>query len=224
MADTKVSDLTAAATLDGSELLHIVQVGADRKATTAAIAGLITNEVIDDRVAALLQAGAGITITYNDASNTLTIASSVTQYTDEMVDDRVAALLQAGSGVTLTYNDASNTLTIAATGGSSLVAQNTQGGTAYTLAIDDAGKVVRCNFATAGVLTIPAESSVAFPIGTVISIRQAHDGQVTVTPAGSVVLNIPTGAVAKTRVKGSVLMIHKVLSDTWDLTGDLATS
>lgn len=38
--------------------------------------GGLTNEQVDDRVAALLQAGANITLTYNDVANTLTIASS----------------------------------------------------------------------------------------------------------------------------------------------------
>ena len=38
-----------------------------------------TNERVDDRVNALLQAGSNITLTYDDASNTLTIASSDTE-------------------------------------------------------------------------------------------------------------------------------------------------
>jgi len=67
------------------------------------------SETIDDRVAALLQAGNLISLTYNDAGNTLTIAVSSL---NETIDDRVAALLQAGVGISLTYNDAGNTLTI----------------------------------------------------------------------------------------------------------------
>jgi hypothetical protein len=92
----------------------------------SAIAGLLTqaaadaryvqssalNESVDDRVAALLVAGANVTLTYNDPSNTLTIASSVP---DETIDDRVAALLVAGSNISLIYNDSANTLTIAST-------------------------------------------------------------------------------------------------------------
>ena len=94
-----------------------------------------TDEKVDDRVAALLTAGSGISISYDDANNTLTITSSGAggydlsgnstddlsegttnlYFTDERVDDRVAALLTAGSNITLTYNDVSNTLTIAST-------------------------------------------------------------------------------------------------------------
>ena len=87
-------------------------------ATLAAAAITDINETIDDRVAALLVAGTGIALTYNDAGNTLTISSDIlpSEITgfNEAVDDRVAALLVAGSNITLTYNDASNTLTIAA--------------------------------------------------------------------------------------------------------------
>ena len=38
-----------------------------------------TNEKVDDRVNALLQAGSNITLTYDDAANTLTIASTDTE-------------------------------------------------------------------------------------------------------------------------------------------------
>jgi trimeric autotransporter adhesin len=69
------------------------------------------SEAVDDRVAALLVQGAGITLTYNDPANTLTVASSITQYTDEMAQDTVASLIQSGTGISWSYNDALNTLT-----------------------------------------------------------------------------------------------------------------
>jgi hypothetical protein len=70
------------------------------------------DESIDDRVAALIQNGTGISWTYSDVGNTLTPAVSITQYTDEMVDDRVSSLLVAGNNIDLTYNDGANTLTV----------------------------------------------------------------------------------------------------------------
>jgi len=88
---------------------------------TAKGAGGLTVEQVDDRVAALLKAGANVTLTYDDAANTLTIAMTggggVSGVTLEQVDDRVASLLQAGSNITLTYDDPTDRLTIAATGG-----------------------------------------------------------------------------------------------------------
>lgn len=68
-------------------------------------------EAVDDRVAALLVAGSGISLTYNDPANTLTIASTITQYTDEQAQDTVAAMIQNGTGISWSYNDAGNTLT-----------------------------------------------------------------------------------------------------------------
>ena len=44
-----------------------------------------TNERVDDRVNALLVAGTGITLTYNDAANTLTVAGAA-QYGDSDVE------------------------------------------------------------------------------------------------------------------------------------------
>ena len=54
-----------------------------------------TNERVDDRVNALLQAGTGITLTYNDSGNTLTIAGAA-QYGDSDVESYLDA-----NGITL---------------------------------------------------------------------------------------------------------------------------
>lgn len=70
-----------------------------------------TDERVDDRVASLLVAGAGITLTYNDPANTLTIASSITQYTNEMAQDAVGTILVDSASIDFTYNDAGNTIT-----------------------------------------------------------------------------------------------------------------
>jgi len=89
-----------------------------------------TTERVDDQVAALITAGANVTVTYDDTAGTLTIAAteddlsnndtddlaegaSNLYFTTERVDDQVATLLTAGSNITLTYDDTAGTLTIA---------------------------------------------------------------------------------------------------------------
>lgn len=72
----------------------------------------VPDETIDDRVAALLVAGTGITLTYNDVANTLTIDGTVTQYTDEMARDALGTALTAGTGITITPNDVADTITV----------------------------------------------------------------------------------------------------------------
>jgi hypothetical protein len=70
-----------------------------------------TNERVDDRVAALIQNGTGITWTYNDAGNTLTGNVTITQYTDEMAQDAIGAALTDTSTIDFTYDDTANTIT-----------------------------------------------------------------------------------------------------------------
>ena len=62
-------------------------------------------------MAALLVAGVGISLSYNDAANTLTVAGTVTQYTDELAQDAVGAALTDSSTIDFTYNDGANTIT-----------------------------------------------------------------------------------------------------------------
>ena len=69
------------------------------------------NEAVDDRAAALIQNGTGITWSYNDGAGTLTPTVTITQYTDEMAQDAAASLIQNGTGISWSYNDAGNTLT-----------------------------------------------------------------------------------------------------------------
>lgn len=58
--------------------------------------------------------------------------------------------------------------------------QNLQTGTSYTLLLSDAGKIIEMNNASANTLTIPANSSVAFPVDTRIDVIQYGAGQTTI--------------------------------------------
>ena len=91
-----------------------------------------------------------------------------------------------------------------------------QTGTAYTAVAGDAGKTIRCANAAAIALTLPTGT---FVVGDVVLVRQVGAGQVT---ASGGTLNIPTAVTAKTRVQGSVMSLHYVAADTWDVSGDLA--
>lgn len=74
----KVSQFTAAAALDGSELVGLVQAGANVKATiTDVITGstTITVELIIDTIAAALLEGGGVDIVFNDGANTITLST-----------------------------------------------------------------------------------------------------------------------------------------------------
>jgi hypothetical protein len=97
---------------------------------------------------------------------------------------------------------------------------NTQTGTTYTLVLSDAGKLIDMSNAGAIALTIPANATVAFPVGTIITVLQAGAGQVTVGITTDT-LNGRNGL--KTAGQWAVITLIKRTSTTWVLSGDSTT-
>ena len=101
----------------------------------------------------------------------------------------------------------------------SQVGINAQTGTTYTTVLADQSKLVTLTNASAITLTIPANSSVAYAVGTKIDFAQLGAGQVTVAGAGGVTVNAtPT---LKFRDQYSAASCIKTATDTWLLVGDL---
>lgn len=129
---------------------------------------------------------------------------------------------QLGGDLDLNSNDITGTGDISITG--TVVAQSTinaQTGTSYTTVLGDASKLVTLSNASAITLTIPTNSSVAYPVGTKIDLAQIGAGQVTVAGAGGVTVNAsPT---LKFRAQYSAATCIKTGTDTWLLVGDLAS-
>jgi hypothetical protein len=98
---------------------------AEGDAAYAALANAYSDEKVDDRVAALIQNGTGITWSYNDGAGTLTPDVSITQYTDEMAQDAVGAMVDAS----LTYVDGTPLLQRAALTGDVTAAAGSNGTT-----------------------------------------------------------------------------------------------
>jgi hypothetical protein len=96
---------------------------------------------------------------------------------------------------------------------------NTQTGTTYTLVAGDAGDLVTLNNASAITLTVPLNSSVAFAIGTQITIAQAGAGKVTVAGAVGVTVN-GAGGLLSLRTQWSAATLIKTDTNSWILIGD----
>ena len=96
---------------------------------------------------------------------------------------------------------------------------NTQTGTTYTTVLKDEGRLVTLNNGSAITLTIPANSSVAYDIGTKIDLCALGAGQVTVAGAGGVTVNATPGL--KLRAQYSAASCIKYGTNTWVLVGDL---
>lgn len=91
----------------------------------------------------------------------------------------------------------------------------------YTLVLTDAGKLVQMNVATANNLTVPLNSSVAFPVGTQLPIRSIGAGQTTIVATGGVTIQ-SSGSKLKLTGQYSGGSLIKVDTDTWALMGDLS--
>ena len=92
----------------------------------------------------------------------------------------------------------------------------------YTLALSDAGKLVAVtNDTTAAVLTVPANTSVAFQVGTHIDIARLGIAAVSVVGASGVSVNGTPGLTLRERYSAATLI--KINADSWLLVGDLST-
>lgn len=90
----------------------------------------------------------------------------------------------------------------------------------YTLVIGDAGKVIEISKASAATLTIPTNATVAFDIGTTITVLQTGAGQITIAGAGGVTVN-SAGSRLKLTQQWSACTLIKRATNTWVAFGDL---
>ena len=102
---------------------------------------------------------------------------------------------------------------------------NAQSGTSYTFALTDANNTfVTLSNASANTATIPPNSSVAYPVGTVLNFAQTGAGQTTITQGSGVTIT-STGATPsapKTRVQYSACSAIQTSANNWLVIGDIA--
>ena len=89
----------------------------------------------------------------------------------------------------------------------------------YTLVLADSGKMVEMSVATANTLTVPPNGTIAFPIGTTLTVLQTGAGQCTLTAGAGVTVNGTPGL--KLRGQWSSATLIKRATDTWVALGDL---
>ena len=89
----------------------------------------------------------------------------------------------------------------------------------YTLVLADKNKLVEMGVGSGNTLTVPPNSSVAFPVGSTITILQTGAGQCTLTAGAGVTVNGTPGL--KLRTTWSSATIIKRATDTWVALGDL---
>jgi len=93
----------------------------------------------------------------------------------------------------------------------------------YTLQAGDDGSLIDMNSSSGVTLTVPANLTVGFVIGTVIAVRQKGSGQVTIEGASGVTLQ---GYITNFKTAGQYAMavLIKVDTNTWTVEGNLEAS
>ena len=90
----------------------------------------------------------------------------------------------------------------------------------YTLVSADRSKVIEMNVGSANTFTVPTNASVAFPIGTQITIIQYGAGQTTIAGAG--VTFRSTNNWLKINAQYGSATLVKVGTDEWYVIGNLS--
>jgi hypothetical protein len=147
---------------------------------------------------------------------------AVLKYYDGLNWEPVVSALQGPTGPT----GADSTVTgptgaTGATGGFDSAYSFNEETASYTLVLADAGKIVEMNVGSANDLTVPLDSSEAFPVGTNITILQTGAGQTTIVATGGVTINATPGL--KLRAQWSSATLIKRATDTWVAIGDLVS-
>jgi hypothetical protein len=153
----------------------------------------------------------GTTDTQTLTNKTLT---SPTINSGTLVTPTIASFTNA----THTHTDAASGNTL--TGAAIYYGFNTSTGSAYTLVLTDAGKVLPISNASANTVTVPPNSSVAFPTGTVVTLVQTGAGQTTIVAGSGVTINSENSKL-KLKAQYATAGLLKTATDTWVAFGNL---
>ena len=112
---TKLAGVATGATANSSDASLLSRANHTGTQSAASISDF--TEAVQDAVAALLVAGTGVTVSYNDASGTLTLTSTASGgSTDlEVVRDAIGVALAGAGVISVVANDAGDTITITST-------------------------------------------------------------------------------------------------------------
>ena len=164
--------------------------------------------------------------TYDASSGTLTATAFAGALTGNVTGNcsGTAATVTGASQSSITSVGTLTALTVtgAVTAGSVVapLAINAQTGTTYTFVAADASKLVTASNGSAQTYTVPPNSSVAFDVGTAITIIGIGSGKVTLAQGSGVTINSKDGDKAIDGQHASVTII-KTATDTWQLIGAL---
>lgn len=224
MADKKISELPVATAPTGTELMEVVQGGVNKQLTAQQIADLggggggAVDSVNGQTGVVVLDAG---DVGADPAGSASTVATNLTDHINDTSDAHDASAISFAPAGSIAATDVQAALEeldtdVQGKADKSLTI-NTQTAD-YTLALVDAGNVVSMNLTgTANNLTVPPNSTVAFPIGTQITVKQNGTGITTIVEGAGVTITPPAGGGLVSPGQGQPMVLLKTGTNTWDL-------
>jgi len=103
-----------------------------------------------------------------------------------------------------------------------IVALSSELDTSYTLSLADICEMKELDNASPITVTVPANSSVNFPVGAKIDFCQVGNGTVTFSPALGVIIKSVGGALSIADKYAAATIFQTETLDTWILIGNLA--
>ena len=100
---------------------------------------------------------------------------------------------------------------------------NAQTGTPYTLALADRGQTVTMDNASANTVTIPTNASVAFAVGSVVTVIQKGAGVTTIAGATGVTVNGVSAGSGDMSAQWQGVAVMKIATDEWIVSGAIGT-
>ena len=203
MANTTITNLPLAVSLNGTEQIPAVQSSATVRLTVAQIAtyttiGAITPSSVNGLTLTAL--ATGFSIAGGTTSKTLTVSNTLA--------------LAGTDGTTMTFPPASASVGYLGT------PQNAQV-TNYTLVLADSGKQIYMAAAQAATTyTIPANSSVPFPVGTAVTFVNSSTNNMTISITTDTLTLSPAGTSgSRTLAQYGIATAIKVTSTLWYISG-----
>ncbi len=186
----------------------------------AAKAPLVSPSLTGTPTAPTAQAGDNSTAVATTAYVDSAVAALVSQAPETLntLNEIAAAINNDADFATTIVADLATKITQEDLDAATLVAFNEQT-SSYTLALADNSNLVEMNSSSSNTVTIPADSAVAFPVGSAIDIFQRGTGQTTLAAGSGVTLLYTPGL--KLRARYSAATVVKRSANTWIVTGDL---
>lgn len=177
---------------------------------------------VDDGAETGANAGSSFFINrFNDAGVYISTPLSINRASGVTSIENLAVTSSATAPTASAYTNTTQLATTAQVYGTVTTLPLNYQTSSYTLVLSDAGKLMMMDSSSALTLTIPLNSSVAFPVGTRIDLVQWSTGQVTISATSGVGLRASGGRV-KTSKQFAVAALVKMATDEWLLAGDLA--